>query len=282
MSDINEAWREAQRRRCLRANWQLYVRADAYRFAPPGTPEAKMPGWLDPSATRVRLREAQEEARARAAAEQEALERDIEALRESHQRVRIMLADVKFELALRGLGRKYSENQPRVPAGNPDGGQWTSGGGGSASNDAPLEQDQGSPLATARDQTRRSDLSQLESIANDPVIRPRIDEAWTASNPNGIPPREHGFWISRNEATGELFTRPFANPGSTGRIVPGPPPNDAIASFHTHPLRPDFGGIPGPSRGDLGLAESMGLPGLLHSHNGMYYFGPSLRPGRSR
>jgi hypothetical protein len=51
MSDINEAWRKAQRRRCLRANWQLYVRADAYRFAPPGTPEAKMPGWLDPSAT---------------------------------------------------------------------------------------------------------------------------------------------------------------------------------------------------------------------------------------
>jgi hypothetical protein len=40
-------------------------------------------------------------------------------------RVRIMLADVKFELALRALGRKYSEDQPRLPKGNPDGGQWT-------------------------------------------------------------------------------------------------------------------------------------------------------------
>src|SRR4051812_42986168 len=34
-------------------NWQLFGRADAYRFAAPGTPEAKSPGWLDPSAKRV-------------------------------------------------------------------------------------------------------------------------------------------------------------------------------------------------------------------------------------
>jgi len=32
------------------------------------------------------------------------------------------------------LERKYSPNQPRVPAGNPDGGQWTSGGGGSGAS----------------------------------------------------------------------------------------------------------------------------------------------------
>jgi hypothetical protein len=28
------------------------------------------------------------------------------------------------------LQRKFSPDQPRVPAGNPDGGQWTDGGGG--------------------------------------------------------------------------------------------------------------------------------------------------------
>ena len=33
------------------------------------------------------------------------------------------------------LERKYSPNQPRVPAGNSDGGQWTSGAGGSTQND---------------------------------------------------------------------------------------------------------------------------------------------------
>jgi hypothetical protein len=32
------------------------------------------------------------------------------------------------------LERKYSPDQPRVPAGNPDGGQWTSGGGGGRSH----------------------------------------------------------------------------------------------------------------------------------------------------
>jgi hypothetical protein len=31
--------------------------------------------------------------------------------------------------ALPALDRKYNPNQPRVPAGNPDGGQWTDGGG---------------------------------------------------------------------------------------------------------------------------------------------------------
>lgn len=31
---------------------------------------------------------------------------------------------------LKRTGQKYDDDQPRVPAGSPDGGQWTSGGGG--------------------------------------------------------------------------------------------------------------------------------------------------------
>jgi hypothetical protein len=58
MSYVNPIWLAHQRKR--------FTRADAYRLAPPGSPEAKPPGWLDPSATRVRLKEAaEEEARAR-------------------------------------------------------------------------------------------------------------------------------------------------------------------------------------------------------------------------
>jgi len=34
---------------------RLYMRHDAWRLAAPVTPQAKMPGWLDPSATRVLL-----------------------------------------------------------------------------------------------------------------------------------------------------------------------------------------------------------------------------------
>jgi len=110
MSYVHPAWLEHQRKR--------FTRADAYRLAPPGTPEAKPPGWLDPSATRVRLKEAQEdEARARAAAEQDAFEREVLALRHD-------FAKLKLEYELRRLQQKYSPNQPRD-----DRGRWTDGGG---------------------------------------------------------------------------------------------------------------------------------------------------------
>jgi Bacterial CdiA-CT RNAse A domain len=118
-----------------------FTRADAWRLAPPGTPEAKPPGWLDPWMTRVRAKEAaEEEARAREAVEQEERERELAELRDANARVRIMLADVKFELALRALGQKYSQSQPRVPAGSPEGGQWTSGANsvGNAAADSSL------------------------------------------------------------------------------------------------------------------------------------------------
>lgn len=43
------------------------------------------------------------------------------------------LASIEVGLALlkleRALARKYRPDQPRVPAGSPDGGEWTSGGG---------------------------------------------------------------------------------------------------------------------------------------------------------
>jgi hypothetical protein len=38
--------------------------------------------------------------------------------------------------ALFGVEQKYNPNQPRVPAGSSDGGQWTNGASGSAQNDA--------------------------------------------------------------------------------------------------------------------------------------------------
>jgi len=84
-----------------------------------------MPGWLDPSATRVRLKEAQEEeARAAFAAE-------VKRLQAQQDRLCEMLAEINYEFAWRKFLRKYSPSQPRVPAGNPDGGQWTSEEGGS-------------------------------------------------------------------------------------------------------------------------------------------------------
>jgi hypothetical protein len=165
----------------------------------------------------------------------------------------------------------------RVQAGSPDGGQWTSGGG-ETSDGAQQGSDLDQSLVTAPDQASRGDLSQMQDIVNDPAVHSKIDEAWRASNPTGVSPQEHGFWISRDETTGELFTRPFANRGFAASIVPGPKPDDAVAFFHTHPNSPDSGFIAGPSAGDIRFANEVGLPGLLQSHNGMYYFGPGLKP----
>jgi hypothetical protein len=115
----------------LRKRW---MRPDAYRFAPPGSPEAKMPGYLHPWAEVARQEQAAaDEAKARALAEQDEFEREVLALR--HE-----LAKLRLEYELRRFQQKYSPDQPRVPAGNSDGGQWTrggeSGGGDGAGHDA--------------------------------------------------------------------------------------------------------------------------------------------------
>jgi|GEM_PF-6037733 len=275
MSTIHPAAVEHQRKR--------WIRPDAYRFAPPGTPEAKPPGYLHPWAAVARLEEAAEdEARARAVAEQDAFEREVLALRHD-------FAKLKLEYELRRFQQKYSPDQPRDDRGRwTDSGAGVSGGANDGTHDdnaAPqdggaLAQDRGLPRTAASDQTPRNDLPQLQAIANDPVIRAHMNEAWNASNPNGISPREHGFWISQDEISGQLFTRPFANPGVANEIVPGSPPPDAIAFFHTHPFGGLVLGLAGPSPGDEIVAQQLGLPGLIQSHVGMYYFGPALRPRR--
>ena len=57
------------------------------------------------------------------------------------------------------LARKYREDQPRVPAGNPDGGQWTHDGGSSGSIDGE-EVDGGG----GSDESE-SDSSQIQQVA---------------------------------------------------------------------------------------------------------------------
>jgi hypothetical protein len=106
MSYINPIWLEGQRKR--------WTRHDAHRFAPPAPPKSF-------AARRIEQRRADEE-QAAAAAEQDAFEREVLALRRE-------LASIGLDYELRRFQRKYSPNQPRVPAGSREGGQWTSGGG---------------------------------------------------------------------------------------------------------------------------------------------------------
>src|ERR1041384_4807710 len=114
MTYFNPIWLEGQRK--------YWTRPDSYRFFKPGCPEAKMPGWLDPWATRVRMQAAAEdEARAQAEAAQEEFERELLELR-------LEVKKLKLEHELWCFEQKYSPDQPRVPAGNPDGGPGTGGG----------------------------------------------------------------------------------------------------------------------------------------------------------
>jgi hypothetical protein len=104
MPYVNPIWLEGRRR-----YWQ---RHDAHRFRRPDGSEYKS------YATRLIEQRQIEEEEARIAAEQEEM-------RETLSWLRRELAEVKFALAMRRIAHKYDPNQPRVPAGDSAGGQWT-------------------------------------------------------------------------------------------------------------------------------------------------------------
>jgi len=66
-------------------------------------------------------------------------EQDLNAEIQELLRLRSELAAIKSELVLRRLLRatkaNFNPNQPRIPAGNPQGGQWTNDGSGTGGND---------------------------------------------------------------------------------------------------------------------------------------------------
>ena len=80
------------------------------------------------------------------------------------RRISLFTLELKLYDFLRVLERHYSPNQPRVLAGNPDGGQWTAGAGaaggrtGNSSRRVAMEL---TPLGTLRSQIRLRDGSQL-------------------------------------------------------------------------------------------------------------------------
>jgi hypothetical protein len=93
-------------------------------------------------------------------AEIAAIRRDLDALsRNLHKAFEAAATLAKAEL--RAALKKYSADQPRVPAGNPDGGQWTNGDGGggspSSSSDATAYGTVNPTRYAARDTGTRTD-----------------------------------------------------------------------------------------------------------------------------
>ena len=117
MAQIHSAWVERQRRTWLRHDWQKWVRPDWQRWMPPD------PG---PSMRERLWRPYREEPTPQRSATG-LTEADILAFRCNLSALRFKLALLKWRIKA-----GFNPNQPRVPAGNPDGGQWTSEGGGSS------------------------------------------------------------------------------------------------------------------------------------------------------
>jgi hypothetical protein len=133
MPDSN-AYDAHQRQRWTRHDAHLWVRHDAARFLPPGMDAA------DLHPTLARKKDAAQAAafEAEFAAEVAAGYRLLAVLRAEVDELR---AELKRR---RELEAKYSPSQPRVPAGNPHGGQWTDRGGGQGQGQG---QGQGTSLA---------------------------------------------------------------------------------------------------------------------------------------
>jgi hypothetical protein len=105
-----------QQQRWTRHDAHLWIRHDAARFLPPGT---------DPAEVFPTLKQQRE------AAEDAAFAARIAASRRFLAALRAEMDELKAALARRRLEEaKYSPSQPRVPAGNPRGGQWTDRSGG--------------------------------------------------------------------------------------------------------------------------------------------------------
>jgi hypothetical protein len=122
-------WLRHHRQRWLRHDAHLWIRPDAARFFPPGT---------DPAVINPTL------ARKADAAKEAAFEAELAAeVAKGYRLIAVLRAEVaelRAELKRRReLEAKYSPSQPRVPSGNPRGGQWTdrSGGQGTVAGPSP-------------------------------------------------------------------------------------------------------------------------------------------------
>jgi hypothetical protein len=124
------AWRAHVCKR-MRTNAHLAIRHDAYRFMPPGSPryvgrDVVRYFWPDPQNDQPRQADERKD------------QRDLAAERRELLWMQSELAAIEAELKLRRLARDskaYNPNQPRIPAGSREGGQWTNEGGQSAAED---------------------------------------------------------------------------------------------------------------------------------------------------
>src|SRR5947209_310901 len=126
---IDERW--------IRHDWRMWIRHDIARWMKPGVDPAD----VIPALARERAQKQAAKERARAA-EDAALAAEIDDWRRAQAAINQEVKELNAEMARwRRLAdaaeAKYSPSQPRIPARNSGGGQWTRIGGGSGQSPAP-------------------------------------------------------------------------------------------------------------------------------------------------
>jgi hypothetical protein len=158
-------WLRHHRQRWLRHDAHLWIRPDAARFFAPGT---------DPAVINPTLPRKPDAAKATAfdpelAAQVAKGYRLLAVLREE-------VAEIRAERKRRRLEEaKYSPTQPRVPAGNPRGGQWTDRSGGQGTVASPSQdtgQGTGTSLAQPMGNIEIGDVSGSSELGDLFQIRP--------------------------------------------------------------------------------------------------------------
>ncbi len=165
---IDERW--------IRHDWRMWIRPDIARWMKPGVDPAD----VIPALARERAQKQAAEERARAA-EDAALAAEIEHERRAWAALNEEVKELNAEMArwrrrVAEEEAKYSPSQPRVPAGNPRGGQWTdrNGGQGTVANPS-QDTGQGTEASLAQpmgnvgigDVSRSSELGDLFRIKPD-------------------------------------------------------------------------------------------------------------------
>lgn len=144
----------------------------------------------------------------------------------------------------------------------------------------------GDTVASSENEPGGNYRPDLEAIANNPVVRVAIAAAWDESSPHIVgKKRETGFWIIRDDQTGEFSSIQFSRDEATNRsIAPGIKPmipgKTTVALFHTHPNTIEEGFTQGPSKSDIQFVNdpAINVPGILRAHDRIHYFGPELPP----
>jgi hypothetical protein len=172
-----------QQQRWTRHDAHLWIRHDFARWLPPGADPAEA---------------AKERARA---AEDAAFDAWIENERRWIAAIREEVDELKATLARRRLEEaKYSPSQPRVPAGNPRGGQWTRSGGDGQSPGTGIAQPMGN--VELGDVSESSEVGDLFQITPDDT---RVDGVQLAGEPVDLLEQEQRGGHAIGEHAGRTY-----------------------------------------------------------------------------